>query len=125
MERIFNITKAEDFNFALTNLIIDLYSLEYEKYFEELCIEDKVIDNLDIEELDKLTKLAAIIEYIGNRQPKAKLYDWIYSDKLKLENPYTPGLEGESFTRIKRIISAPREFSLRNVFFDEKTLKPI
>lgn len=88
-------------------------------------IEDKVIDNLDSEELDKLTKLAAIIDYIGNRKPKAKLYNWIYSDKLKLDNPYTPGLESESFARIKRIISAHREFSLRNVFFDEKTIKPI
>lgn len=125
MERIFSIIKAEDFNFALTNLLIDLYSLEYEKHFEELCIEDKVIDNLESEELDKLIKLAAIIEYIGNRQPKAKLYGWIYSDKLKLDNPYTPGLESDSFARIKRIISSPREFSLRNVFFDEKTLKPI
>ncbi|WP_270578490.1 hypothetical protein [Caldibacillus thermoamylovorans] len=48
--------------------------------------------------------MAAIIEYIGNRQPKAKLYDWIYSDKLKLEEPYTPGLEKETFERVRRII---------------------
>lgn len=125
MERVFSIIKAPDFNFALTNLIIDLYSSEYEKYFEELWIDEDIIERLNSEELDKLTKLSAVIEYVGNRQPRAKLYHWIYSDKLKLENPYTPGVEEESFLRIKRIISAPMEFSLRNVFFDEKTIRPI
>lgn len=125
MERIFNIVKAEDFYLALTNLLIDLYSTSYEKYFEELWIDEKVIDNLDMEELDRLTKVAAIIEYVGNRKPKTKLYDWIYSNKLKLENPYTPGLQNESFHRVKRIISAPKEFSLRNVFFEENALRPI
>lgn len=116
---------AEDFNIALTNLLIDLYSLDYEKYFEELWFDPARIDYLTQEELDKLTKLAAIIEYVGNRQPKAKLYEWITSNKLKLRDPYTPGVEKESLQRIIRIISAPREFSLRNVFFDEKTLKPV
>ncbi len=45
--------------------------------------------------------------------------------QLKLEEPYTPGVEKESFARIRRIISAPKEFALRNVFYDEKTLRPI
>lgn len=125
MERIFNIIKSDDFNLALTNLLIDLYSSDYEKYFEELWIDDKIIDNFSREELDKLTKLAAVIEYVGNRQPKAKLYTWIYNDKLKLENPYTPGVADGSLARIKRIIFAPKEFSVRNVFFEEKTIKPI
>ncbi|MDD2498673.1 MAG: hypothetical protein PHY90_11180 [Desulfitobacteriaceae bacterium] len=125
MGRIFNIIKSEDFNLSLTNLLIDLYSQDYNKYFEELSFDEKSIDRLSREELDKLTKVAAVIEYVGNRQPNAKLYDWIYSNKLKLEYPYTPGVEKESIARIKRIISAPREFSLRNVFFDEETLKPI
>lgn len=125
MERILNIIKAEDFNLALTNLLIDINSKDYRKYFEELWFDEKLIDNLSSEELDKLTKVAAVIEYFGNRQPKAKLYDWIYSKKLKLEYPYTPGVEEEGIARIRRIISAPREFSLRNVFFDENTLKPI
>jgi len=125
MERILNIIKSEDFNLALTNLLIDIYSINYQKYFKELWFDEKLIDNLSREELDRLTKIAAVIEYVGNRQPKAKLYDWIYSNKLKLEYPYTPGVENESLPRIKRIISAPREFSIRNVFFDEKTLKPV
>lgn len=125
MERIFSIIKSEDFNRALTNLLIDIYSSSYEKYFDELCIDERIIDNLNMEELDKLTKLAAVIEYVGNRKPKSKLYDWIYSSKLKLEDPYTPGVESESVERIKRILSAPKEFSLRNVFYDEKTLKPM
>jgi SET domain-containing protein len=124
LERIFNIIHAEDFNLALTNLLIDLYSSNYEKYFEELIFNEEEIEKLNKEELEKLTKVAAIIEYIGNRQPKAKLYDWIYSDKLKLEEPYTPGLEKETFERVRRIISAPKEFASRNVFYDEKTLKP-
>ncbi|MDL0421011.1 hypothetical protein QPM05_12955 [Caldibacillus thermoamylovorans] len=64
----------------------------------------RIPEKLNKEELEKLTKVAAIIEYIGNRQPKAKLYDWIYSDKLKLEEPYTPGLEKETFERVRRII---------------------
>lgn len=125
MERILNIIKSEDFNLALTNLLIDIYSTNYNKYFEELWFDEELIDNLNRGELDKLTKIAAVIEYVGNRQPKAKLYDWIYSNKLKLEDPYTPGVENESLPRIKRIISAPREFSIRNVFFEEKTLRPI
>lgn len=125
MERILDIIKAEDFNLALTNLLIDLYSHDKEKYFEELWFDTTRIDHLNQEELDKLTKLAAIIEYIGNREPKIKLYDWIISNKLKLQDPYTPGVEKESLQRILRIISAPSEFSRRNVFFDEKTLRPI
>ncbi|WP_188455117.1 hypothetical protein [Virgibacillus oceani] len=125
MERVFNIIKAEDFNFALTNLLIDLYSSQYEKYFDELFLDENEINKLTDEELDKLTKVAAIIEYVGNRQPRAKLYDWIYSASLKLEEPYVPGAPKESVARIKRIFSAPKEFSLRNVFFDEKTLKPV
>jgi hypothetical protein len=125
MERILSIIKAEDFNLALTNLLIDLYSHDYEQYFEELWFDPERINYLKKEELDKLTKTAAIIEYVGNRQPKAKLYDWIYSDKLKLEEPYTPGVENESFQRIRRIISAPKEFAIRNAFFDERTLRPI
>ncbi|UFT99964.1 hypothetical protein KO561_03100 [Radiobacillus kanasensis] len=125
MERIFNIIKAQDFNFALTNLLIDLHSSNYQKYFEELWFDENNIGKLSKEELDKLTKLAAVIEYVGNRQPGAKLYDWIYLEKLRLEAPYTPGLEGDGFQRVKRIFSAPREFSIRNVFFEEETLKPI
>lgn len=125
MERIFSIIQSEDFNSALTNLLIDMYSTNYQKCFETLWFDEKLIDNLSKKELDKLTKIAAVIEYVGNRQPKAKLYDWIYSNKLKLEYPYTPGVENESLSRIKRIISAPREFSTRNVFFEEKTLRPI
>lgn len=116
---------ADDFNLALTNLLIDLYSQDYEKYFEELWFDEKEINHLNKEYLEKLTKIAAVIEYIGNRRPKAKLYDWIYSSKLKLENPYTPGVEMGTFARVRRIISAPKEFSMRNVFFDEKTLKPL
>ncbi len=125
MERILAITKEEDFNLALTNLLIDLYSSDYEKYFEELWFDPIQINHLTQEELDKLTKLAAIIEYVGNRQSKAKLYEWISLNQLKLQDPYTPGVENESFQRIRRIISAPREFSIRNVFFDEKTLRPV
>lgn len=125
MERILDIIKAEDYNLALTNLLIDLYSPDYEKYFEELRFDPARIEYLTQEELDKLTKLAAVIEYVGNRQPKAKLYEWITSNQLKLQDPYTPGVEKESLQRIRRIFSAPREFSLRNVFFDEKTLRPI
>lgn len=83
---------------------IDFYSSNYEKYFEELIFTEEEIEKLNKEELEKLTKVAAIIENIGNRQPKAKLYDWIYSDKLKLEEPYTPGLEKETFERVRRII---------------------
>lgn len=125
MERILNIIRAEDFNVALTNLLIDLYSSDYEKYFEELWLDEKIIDKLSSEELDKLTKVAAIIEYVGNRQPKAKLYKWIYSSKLKLGEPYTPGVEKESLQRIKRIIFAPREFCIRNVFFEEESIRPV
>lgn len=125
MERIFNIIKAEDFNLALTNLLIDLYSSDYEKYFEKLYFDEQQIDDLTKVEIEKLTKIAAVIEYVGNRQPNAKLFDWIYSNHLKLEDPYTPGVEKETFARVRRIISAPKEFALRNVFFEEKTLKPI
>lgn len=125
MERILSIINAKDFNLVVTNLLIELYSSDYEKHFEMLWFDPARIDLLTPEEKDKLTKLAAIIEYVGNRQPKGKLYDWIYSDQLRLENPYTPGVENESLQRIRRIFSAPREFSLRNVFFDEKTLRPI
>jgi len=125
MEKILSIIKANDFNLALTNLLIDLYSFDYEKYFEELWFDPAQIEQLTTEELEKLIKLAAIIEYVGNRQPKAKLHEWIYLDQLKLQEPYTPGVEKGSFQRIRRILSAPKEFSLRNVFYDSQTLKPI
>ncbi len=125
MERVFDIINADDFNFSLTNLLIDLYSSKYEMYFNELDFDEKAIDNLDSKQLDKLTKLAAVIEYVGNRQPKAKLYPWIFSGKLKLEYPYTPSVEKGSIARVRRIFSAPKEFALRNVFYDEHTLKPI
>ncbi len=125
MERIFGIIKADDFNLALTNLLIDLYSPEYEKYFEELWFDPAQIDYLTQDELEKLTKVAAIVEYVGNRQPKAKLYEWVYSDRLKLDKPYTPGVEDVDIQRVRRIISAPKEFALRNVFYDEKTIRPI
>jgi hypothetical protein len=44
---------------------------------------------------------------------------------LILENPYTPGVPEESLARIKRIFTAPREFSLRNVFYDQNTIRPV
>ncbi|HHY75053.1 MAG TPA: hypothetical protein GX497_17905 [Bacillus bacterium] len=110
--------KADDFNLGLTNLLIDLYSPNYERYFKELSFDENKIGRLNIDELEKLTKIAAVIEYVGNRQPNAKLYDWIYAEQLKLEEPYIPGVEKESFARIRRIISAPKEFALRNVFYN-------
>ena len=125
MERIFNIIKAEDFNLALTNLLIDLYSQDYERYFEELNFDERELEYLNKNELENLTKIATVIEYVGNRQSNAKLYSWIFSNKLKLDDPYTPGVEKETLGRVKRIISAPKEFSLRNVFFEENTLKPL
>ncbi|HNZ82806.1 MAG TPA: hypothetical protein PLX37_04625 [Sedimentibacter sp.] len=125
MGRIQNIIDAEDFNYSLINLLIDLYSSNYENHFNGLYFDEKKIIELNETEKDKLTKLAAIIEYVGNRRENAKLYDWIYSSELKLENPYTPGVNEESFARLKRIITAPREFSSRNVFYDYTTIKPV
>jgi hypothetical protein len=123
--RVLNIIKSDDFNFSLTSLLIDLYSVDSNKYFEELCFDEESIRYLNEEERVKLTKLAAVIEYIGNRTSGAKLYDWIYSTYLKLEYPYTPGVDEGSFARIKRILTAPKEFSLRNVFYDSTTIRPI
>lgn len=125
MEKVSSVIKADDFNIALTNLLIDLYSSNYEKYFAALDFDEKEIDNLDEEQLKRLIKLAAVIEYVGNRQPNATLFNWIYSDKLKLEYPYTPGVPKESIARLRRIFSAPKEFASRNVFYDEDTLKPV
>lgn len=125
MERIFYLLNCEDFNSSLTNLLVDLYSSDYKKYFKELWFDDKQFDNLDKKQLDRLTKIATIIEYIGNRKENVELHDWIYSSRLKLEYPYTPGVENNSISRVKRIIFAPKEFSVRNVFFEESTLKPI
>ncbi len=125
MERIRDIISSKDFNYQLVNLLIDLYSNDYERFFNELDFDEERIKELNETEKDKLTKLAAIIEYVGNRRENAKLYDWIFSSDLKLENPYTPGVEAGSSARIKRIFTAPREFSLRNVFYDHSTIKPI
>lgn len=71
MERIFNIIHAEDFNLALTNLLIDLYSSNYEKYFEKLIFTEEEIEKLNKEELEKLTKvqqLSNILETGNQRQ---------------------------------------------------------
>lgn len=125
MKLISSIINSKDFNLSLRNLLIDLYSSDYKKYFEELWFDETEIEKLNKEQLDKLTKLAAIIHYVGNRQEGSKLHDWIYSKKLRLDYPYTPGLEEPSIQRIKRIFFAPKEFSDRNVFFDEDTIKPI
>lgn len=125
MERIQDIISSTDFNYSLVNLLIDLYSSDYEKYFNELYFNEEKIKELNKEEKEKLTKLAAIIEYVGNRRENARLYNWIYSEELKLENPYTPGVDEGSFARINRIFTAPKEFSLRNVFYDYKTIKPV
>lgn len=125
MERIQNIINSADFNYSLVNLIIDLYSSEYARYFNELYFDEEKITELNITEKEKLVKLAAIIEYVGNRRENAKLYNWIYSEELVLENPYTPGVDEDSFARIIRIFTAPREFSLRNVFYDYRTIKPV
>ncbi len=125
MERIQNIINSSDFNYSLVNLLIDLYSNDYKKYFNELYFDEENIKLLSKTEKEKLTKLAAVIEYVGNRREDAKLYNWIYSKELILENPYTPGVPEESFARIKRIFSAPREFSLRNVFYDQNTIRPV
>ena len=125
MERIYNIIRAEDFNMELRELLIDLYSKNYKKYFEELYFNESEIDKLTQEERDRLTKLAAVVEYVGNRQPDAVLYDLVYSEKLKLDEPYVPGAEKGTIYYIKRILSAPREFSTRNVFYDPETIKPV
>ncbi|QQK79232.1 hypothetical protein HUG20_04570 [Salicibibacter cibi] len=125
MEKVYSIIHAADFNLALTNLLIDLYSTNYEKYFDELIFDEHRVDNLSEPEREKLTKVAAVIEYVGNRQRNAILYNWIYSSKLQLDNPYTPGVENASIARIKRIMTAPKEFASRNVFYDEDTLKPV
>ena len=125
MERIWNIINSDDFNFDLTNLLIDLYSKESLKYFKQLYFDEEFIDSLNHQQKNNLTKLAAVIEYIGNRTDNSVIYDWVYSSKLKLEDPYTPGLIEKDIHRLKRIMSAPVEFSNRNVFYDEETLKPI
>jgi len=123
--RVLDIIKSNDFNFSLINLLIDLYSMDYKRYFEELWFDEENIRHLNEDEKGKLTKLAAVIEYVGNRKTDIKLYNWIYSNELKLDYPYTPGVEEESVTRVKRILTAPKEFSLRNVFYDYTTIKPI
>ncbi|WP_246202582.1 hypothetical protein [Virgibacillus doumboii] len=117
--------QATDFNFALTNLLIDLYSSDYQKHFEGLDFDEREIDALSLEDREKLTIVAAVAEYVSNRKQGATLYNWVFSAKLKLDKPYTPGVENGSIARVKRIISAPREFACRNVFFDEETLKPV
>jgi hypothetical protein len=66
--------KAEDFNLTLTNLLIDLYLQDYEKYFKELEFDEKDIDHLNKENLEKLTNIAAVFEYVGNRRSSAKVF---------------------------------------------------
>ncbi|WP_200127893.1 hypothetical protein [Salicibibacter cibarius] len=44
MERVYSIIHAADFNIALTNLLIDLYSASYEKYFDELSFDEQELD---------------------------------------------------------------------------------
>lgn len=90
MERIRNIINSADFNYSLVNLLIDLYSSDYKRYFNELYFDEEKIKSLNEKEKERLTKLAAIIEYIGNRKEDARLYNWIYSKDLVLEDPYTP-----------------------------------
>lgn len=125
MERIQNIINSPDFNYSLVNLLIDLYSSDYERHFNELYFDEEKIKELNKTEKENLVKLAAIIEYVGNRRENVKLYNWIYSTDLVLENPYTPGVAEDSLARLKRIFTAPREFSLRNVFYDYNTIKPV
>lgn len=125
MARVFDIIQSSDFNAALINLLIDLHSSNYEVYFLELDFDEAKIDDLNEEEVERLTKIAAVVEYVGNRQANAPLFNWIYSKKLKLTFPYTPGVPMESMARIRRIFSAPKEFAQRNVFYDEHTLKPV
>lgn len=125
MERVYSLIHAADFNFALTNLLIDLYSSGYQKHFASLDFDEQNIDSISREEQEKLTKVAAVVEYIGNRKPDAVLYNWVYSARLKLDVAYTPGVEPESSARVKRIITAPKEFACRNVFYNEETLKPV
>ena len=67
MERIWNIINSDDFNFDLTNLLIDLYSKESLKYFKQLYFDEEFIDSLNHKQKNNLTKLAAVIEYIGNK----------------------------------------------------------
>ena len=92
MERIQSIINSADFNYTLVNFLIDLYSNDYERHFNELYFDEEKIKELDKTAKEKLTKLAAVIEYVGNRKENAKLYNWIYSKELILENPYTPGV---------------------------------
>ncbi|MFD1360782.1 hypothetical protein [Lentibacillus salinarum] len=125
MERVYGLIHADDFNVALTNLLIDLYSSDYKKHFLGLDFDEQKIADLSEPERETLTKIAAVVEYVGNRQPKATLYNWIYSEKLKLDKPYTPGVPEESVARVKRIITAPKEFADRNVFYDQETLEPV
>lgn len=54
------------------------------------------------EDINKLKDLEGWTAFL-----KSAMIKGIFSNKLGLENPYTPGVESESSGRIKRIIFAP------------------
>ena len=82
-------SNVADFNFALTTCSL-IFTFDEHR-----------IDDLSEPNRENLTKVAVVIEYVGNRQKNATLCNWKYS-------PYTPGVESASIARIKRIMTVPK-----------------
>lgn len=82
------------------------------------------LDLCNNEELEYLTKVAALIDYClqisGIEVP-----NWIRNERLKFDKPYYHSRRLTSFDKFKLLYSSPAPFSARNVFFDIDGIKRV
>lgn len=116
---------SKNFDLYLTNLIIDFNSKSYLKYFSELEISNEFINKAEEDQIIKLTKLASIIEYFGNKRGIKKLPEWIFDKRLVLEESYSASIPKDTCYWIRTLVTAPEEFSSRNVFYDIESIEPL
>lgn len=126
MGRILDLVQKDKytFNLGITNLLIDMFDADV-YVWDSLSIEEDSILLLSKESFCNLVKVAALIDYVGNIMEITSKPSWIYRKELVLDEPFFPGCGEPSLARLRRLVTAPREFASRNVFYDKDIIKPV
>lgn len=99
------------------NQLLELLKSKDMKFIDSLKHEPVDISLCENEEIEYLTKAAALIDYYLQLH-SIEVPSWLRDKKLSFKKPYYHSRRISDFDKIKLLYTSPAPFSARNVYFD-------
>lgn len=99
------------------NQLLELLKSKDKKFITSLKRYPVDIEKCSDEEIEYLTKTAALIDYYLQLH-NLEVPEWLRNEKLKFERPYYHSKRLSDFDKFRLIYTNPAPFRTRNVYYD-------